>query len=410
MNQEMDIMGKLKEMQDAMGTNTEIKLFKGDHWASIKFSNDIMMDALAKHLLGLMQYGMTDLGEVLEVIGNVKPGDEDGWNKSWSKLAKGLEKRAEIAEKNGKLVSASSEYLRASTYWRASLMYFSCPKDSRMKENAQASMNCYEKYLKLSGYPGTYVEIPYEDSYLPGHFYRSPVADEKAPLLIITPGRDTWAQDTRWVYDGALKRGIHCLIYDGPGQGFALRLQNMPFRHDWENVITPIIDFALEIPGIDKERIALMGMSFGGFLVPRAVAFDKRVKLCIVDPGNLSWGDNIADRLQMISSLPADKRPASMDWMLRDYAWKHGVSVEDIVNELKIYDNTDIVDKITCKMLVLDGTAEMTPGEAEKFYNALKCPKHYMLFDESTTAQAHTQMGGYAAATEYIFDWIEEEL
>lgn len=77
-----------------------------------------------------------------------------------------------------------------------------------MKKYSLESRRCYEKYLELSEYPGEYVQIPYEDTYLPGHFYRSPVAGEKAPLMIITPGRDTWAEDTIWVYDMALKRGI----------------------------------------------------------------------------------------------------------------------------------------------------------------------------------------------------------
>lgn len=327
-------------------------------------------------------------------------------------MAQRLQDRAEKADRTGREVTAATAYLRASTYWRVSLMCFSQPDDSRMRDYSLAHAKCYERYLELSGYPGVYVEIPYENSFLPGHLYRSPVASDQAPLLIITPGRDTFAEDTRWVYDGAIRRGIHCLVYDGPGQGYALRLNNLKFRPDWENVVTPVVNFALNIPGIDPSRVGLMGLSFGGFLVPRAAAFEKRIQVCIADPGNLSWGGAIIGRLQTFSHLPPDEIPPQMNSLVKDYAWKHGVpnTVQDVIRVLCAYDNTSIIDKIECETLVMDGTAEMVPGQALKFFDALKCPKDYMLFDETTTAQSHCQMGSYATATEYLFDWLDARL
>ncbi len=381
-------------------------------WSEVKFFNHIMMDALMKHVFGLIKYGMTDFGEVMDTLGHMSSDDEEGWIEAWSSRGDRLKKKAESAEANGRAITASQEYLRASSYYRIGLMYFSMPEDPRMKAYSLESRACYEKYLKLSNYPGEPVQIPYEDTSLPGHLYRSPVADEKAPLLIITPGRDTWAEDTVWVYDAALKRGIHCLVFDGPGQGYALRLQGLPFRPDWENVVTPAVDFACNIPGIDTQRIGIMGISFGGFLAPRAVAYEKRIKLCITNPGNTNWGGGIAEALGKIDKMPKLMVPKSMQTMIADYAWKQGVenSVQAVVEELKKYNNTGIIDKITCKMLVMDGTAEVTYGEAEKLYEALKCPKEYMLFDEETTAQNHCQMGGYAIASEVLLDWIQENL
>jgi len=271
------------------------------------------MDALVKHTLGLTLYGMSDLGEVLEVVSQLKESDEESWINAWSAIAQRLQYRAEKAERADKRVTASTAYLRASTYWRVSLMSFNNPNDPRISDYARASSKCYERYLELSGYPGRYVEIPYEDRFLPGHFYRSPVAGDKAPLLILTPGQDTWAEDTRWVYDAAIRRGIHCLVYDGPGQGLALRLNNLRFRPDWENVVRPVVDFALTIPGIDPSRIGLMGLSFGGFLAPRAAAFEKRIKVCIADPGNLRWGDGMIGILQTISNLQPHQRPPELN-------------------------------------------------------------------------------------------------
>ena len=55
----------------------------------------------------------------------------------------------------------------------------------------------------------------------------------------------------------AVERGWHALIFDGPGQGAALYDQGLPFRPDWEAVITPVVDFALARPGVDPAPIAL---------------------------------------------------------------------------------------------------------------------------------------------------------
>ena len=92
---------------------------------------------------------------------------------------------------------------------------------------------------------------------------------------------------------GAAARGYDCLAFDGPGQGYALWKQNLHFRPDWEKVITPVVDYALTRPEVDPKRIALQGISQGGFWVPRALAFEKRIAAGIADPGvvdvSTSW-------------------------------------------------------------------------------------------------------------------------
>ena len=376
------------------------------HWSSMKFSENILQDALIRHVLGLTYLQMADIGEVFEIVEKFKNGCE--WIDAWSHMAGTLEKRAEESES---IVTKESCYLRASTYWRVSLMYFNSTDDERLASYSRKSLDCYHKYLEASDIMGEYVEIPYEDSYLPAHYYKSPTSSDKAPLMILTPGRDTFAEDTAWVYRQALKRGINCLVYDGPGQGFALRMNGITFRHDIENVISPIIDYCLDnFEGLDEDNIILFGVSFGGFLVPRAAIYDKRVKMCIADPGNVNWGGAFADRLSMIQKMPKKIRPAQLDFMLEDYIYKHGATAESICDELRKFDNTDIIGNLDCLTIVMDGTSEMTQGEAKAFYDMLDCPKEYLLFDENTGSQMHAQMGGYATAGELLLDIVEKHL
>lgn len=376
------------------------------HWSAEKFSDNILQDALIRHTLGLTYLQMADVGEVFEVITKVKSGKD--WIDAWSEIALTLQKRAERSNNN---VTKESAYLRASTYWRIALMYFNSIDDDRLSKYSQNSLDCYHNYLKLSNLNGEYIEIPYGDSYLPAHYYKSPVATENAPLMILTPGRDTFAEDTAWIYRQALKRGINCLVYDGPGQGFALRMNKIPFRYDIENVITPIIDYCLKnFDGIDENNIILFGISFGGFLVPRAAIYDKRVKMCIVDPGNINWGNNFAQRLEMIQKIPKEVRPPQLNFMLEDYIYKHGATEKTVCDELRKFDNSDIIKDLDCLTIVMDGTSEMTQGESKKFYGMLECEKEYLLFDEDSGSQMHAQMGGYATASEMLFDLIEKHL
>lgn len=382
------------------------------HFSDFHMSTQVMQDALGKHLLGLAPYGMTDIGEVFESYCQLPDSSEEAWINKWGNLAKKLEQQADDKLKAGFKVSAGELYLRSSTYYRTALICFGNLDDERVKIFTKKAMENYDKSLKLQHYPGKAIKIPYENTTLPGHLYISPVAKNKAPIMILIPGRDTWADDTRWLFDSLLKRGIHCLTFDGPGQASVLRLQNIPFRPDFEHVIKPVIDYIEEnVPESDINRIGALGISFGAFLLPRACAFDKRIKICITDPGNIAWGTHFADIFTKALKIPKMLRPAALDDLMTDYAYKHGVDKKNVISELRKYDNSKILDKITCKVLVLDGEAEITPGQARKFYDSLKnCDKKFHLFSTASTAEHHSQMGGYQVGAEYICDWIQEEL
>ena len=57
---------------------------------------------------------------------------------------------------------------------------------------------------------------------------------------------DGYVEECYWGVAVALERGHNCLAFDGPGQGGMLRQREVPFRPDWEAVVTPVLDFALK--------------------------------------------------------------------------------------------------------------------------------------------------------------------
>jgi len=398
-------------------------------WTSIEFIKDPVMNDQFRWILSQMLYGGADLGECLDVATRIIPGDESSWFNEWSALAKRLGELANLLRQEGNDASAAHSLLRSATYYRAALIHFSNPWDKTALEITERATQQFEAANKILKVSVTRVEIPYEGTTLPAYFYESPSAKgPRSPLLIVHQGRDGWPEDTQWVYKTAMARGIHALMVHAPGQGLALRVRKLPFRPDWEKVITPIIDYATTLKSVDPKRIAIMGLSFGGALVPRALAFEHRLKLAIVNPGVLNWGEAMFEHFNSIPGVSylyrnnqdlfnnfvglMGKVWPTAEWYFKDAAAKHGVQTpSQLFTELGKFNNEPIVHLIQTPLLIMEGTEEAaSPGQSKKLFDALRSPKEIMIFDSTTTAQLHCQTGGLAYASDRLFDWIEDRL
>jgi pimeloyl-ACP methyl ester carboxylesterase len=396
-------------------------------WFDLGMMPDPILDQVLLFYLSEARHGMTDVGEVLDAASRVRADDEYSWTREFQATAQRVQAAAEASEKAGHPLSAGSAWLRASAYYRAAMHRHPDPSAPEIRQLAQKEVAAYLRALGLLRLPGQAVRIPYEKTTLPGYFFRPAGAPKKAPLLIVDNGRDAWAEDDTYIAMDAVARGWNCLLVDGPGQGQTLRLQGLPFRPDWDKVITPVVDYAVSQPGVDPARIALVGISMGGALAPRAAAFEHRLKLVVANPGVLEWSrvvtGYITERIPQAADLP-EKDPVAFNgiidqvvsqssflrWGMRDTMWKHGVSTPAaLFLEMKKYTNKGFAQKITSKVLVIDGEAEEF-GQAKEMYDALRCPKDYLLFTARETAQLHVQTGATAVQSQRIFDWLEENL
>ncbi|WP_224242515.1 alpha/beta hydrolase family protein [Hyalangium gracile] len=398
-------------------------------WHDLRFTGDGLMDNQLLWYLGHATSGMSDVGECLETAWRIRPGEEKSWFDAWLETAERVHRIADTAQARGHAVSAGETYARAANYYRAATMHYTDRSDPRLLEATRRAATTFETSNTLLGYPAQPLDIPYEGTSLPGYFIRSPYAKASAPVLLLHQGLHAWPEETRWVYDGAYKRGYHALIFHGPGQGRALREKGLSFRPDWERAVSPVVDAAERIAGVDPKRILLMGLSFGGALAPRAAAFDRRIALCIANPGVLSWWEAMTSHferfvpgvLSLLRSQPemfdkaihrlADGWPTAQYW-LRDVQWKHGAQTPaQIFQKLSEFDNTPVVSRISCPVLIMEGTAEdASPGQSQKLYDALKGPKHLMVFTEQDAAPLHCQAGALALAAQRMFDWIDENV
>jgi hypothetical protein len=165
----------------------------------------------------------------------------------------------------------------------------------------------------------------------------------------------------------------------------------------------------------------------GGALAPRAVAYERRIKVCVANPGVLSWPDIIdgffaqidPQLIDLWKSDPQgfDARIAAIaaqvplvDWGIKDMMWKHGAdSPAGLMAQMQAYSNRGIASKIACRTLVMDGAADEY-SQGRDLFEALACPKEYMMFGAEDPGLQHCQVGAQAASSARLFDWLDENL
>ncbi len=378
-------------------------------------------------------YGGADFGECTTTAGRVAIGDADSWYQEWNETADRISKIGEVSEAKGHKVSAREAYLRASNYYRTSYPFFyGAPVDPRLGEAFDKETAAFRRAAALFDPPVEPVEIPYEGTTLPGYFYQVDNANERRPTLIGGSGYDSTIQESHYAHAvAAVHRGYNCLTFDGPGQGRALIKENLHIRPDWENVVAPVVDYALSRPEVDPERVALVGWSFGGYLAPRAASGEHRLAACIADPGQWDMLEAIKGMFaqfgmskEVVDSLPdvdskalepffeaVDNSP-QLTWTFKQRGlWVHGVdSLMDWLRITPQYSLSDRIDGIRCPTLVTWAESDPVAGFAEKLYEALSCPKTLVRFTNAEGAGDHCEMDARTLFHQRTFDWLDETL
>lgn len=385
-------------------------------------------------LLSEVPSGQADINEVIETARRIPEGDIERWREEWAKTADRVRGYAEKFEQQGHPISASENYLRASNYYRAATFYTSlslydgCGEDvkNRLEEMEDQSLACFRKMLDCTPVAES-VKIPFENVSLPAYFYH--VDGKPAPTLLLLNGFDGTKEEFYSYAQAARKRGMNCLTMEGPGQGEVIHKMHIPFRPDYEKVVTAAVDFLIQQNSVDPKRIILWGESFGGYLAPRAVAFEHRLAGCIANSGVYDFmgfrGGKDMDRetfFHAVASMPEAQYQAMSNQMMEkssqmNWAIKHGTYVvgaknpRDFILKSKDYYLGGLAEQIQCPTLVTDSNSDdFFPGQAKQLYEALRCPKDYILFSEEDGAQEHCQEGAKLYANACIFNWMESIL
>ena len=377
--------------------------------------------------LGRAYFSAGNVGKVLHISTQIEDGNSESAYVAFKNAGDEARAEAEESASHGHKESARQAYMWAQNYYDSSTYFVDGSKDpTRFLPTWELLHDCWLKSLPLFDPPIEPVKIPYENTELHGFIFRGKSTAQKRPLLILVNGSDGSLLDM-WTQGGAgaAARGYDCLTFDGPGQGYALWKQNLHFRPDWEKVITPVVDYALSRPEVDPKRIALQGISQGGFWVPRALAFEKRIAAGIADPGvvdvSTSW--TAALPKPMLELLKAGRKAefdgyfakslsesakSYLNFRMRPYGF---TSYYDTFKAVLDYSLADVAQNIRCPMLITEPANEsFWPGQSRQLYGLLTSPKKLVHFSESDGADLHCEPQGLGIRDLRIFNWLDEIL
>lgn len=369
--------------------------------------------------IGYSVTGGADIGEVVNTAYRIEEGNFESWFSEWNALAKRVELKADEFKKHGQKISASENYLKASNYYRSAEFFLhGDPTDSRMLTTWKKSRDTFRTGIKMASVNVEFIDIPFGETSMPGYFYK--VDDQARPTLIVHGGYDSTGEELFFqVASDALKHGYNVLTFEGPGQGAVIREQHLPFRVDWENVVGPVIDYLATRNDVDQSKIALMGISFGGLLAPRAAAFDKRIAAVIADDGvySFSFTDAFAARghdhpdQAFIESKMKElmKVSTNVRWVIENGMFTFGASsVSDLFDKTVAFKLDQVADKIECPILIGEAANDgFFKGQPQMLYDAVNAPKTLIKFGPDDGAEEHCQMGGITYYNQRVFEWLD---
>jgi len=313
---------------------------------------------------------------------------------------------------------AEERWVNAAFYYRAA-EFFTPPSDPDKKA-------LYDRFTDLfyhrafAGEPIERHDVPYGSSYLPTVRVPAPQTPAKG-TIVIHGGFDSFIEEFYSWATYFASNGYDVIMFEGPGQGAALKKYGLPLTHEWEQPVKALLDhFALD-------NVTLLGISMGGWLCFRAAAFEPRIQRVIAS--------GIAFDYMQILPLPVQR----LMWgLLRfrgfmDYIARLKMRVSDQerwgINNLMYItksdspmDATDVLlqfneenlhsDKVLQDVLILTGAEDhFIPLKMHyKQVSALKNARSVTtrIFTKEEEAQNHCQIGNMGLALQVMVKWIDE--
>lgn len=390
---------------------------------------DAEMDFQLMRQLGTARYGGASIGECLALVPRIRSGVPASWVAEFSAAAEREERDAQARARRGHAISAQDQYLVACNSYRAAEYYTSVqsPEHARL---GRKSRECFLAAFRERGVKVEDVSLPWANTPLPAYYVPSGATRGRpGKTLMIISGYDGTLEET-WLSYGraALERGYHLMLFTGPGQMDTLRFHpGLAFVPDYERIGRLALDHVLKRRQTDPRRIALMGISFGGYFATRIAAHEPRVRALIAnspivdlhaymtsfigfDPADMP--DDRDVRLSEIDHIPDSTIPPQTREMMRNLMLRMGQDsfkhTYQRLREFRIDD--DGLRRIRCPSLALVGTGEGAEPQAqsEHFVKSVGGPVRRHVFTAEEGADGHCQTGNLAYSAAVSMDWLDE--
>ncbi|KAI8959593.1 2,6-dihydropseudooxynicotine hydrolase [Daldinia sp. FL1419] len=381
--------------------------------------------------LAMAPYGGSDVGEVLVAADHIVAGDFESYYNAFRGLADRVHDQASAIDAKRFPVSARNALFREATYYRSADFFLHGNwNDSRIYELWDKQLAAFNKAISLLEIPGERINLQGKGFEIPAIFYRSGKPGPR-PTLLMCSGYDG-AQEELYHQMGlaALERGINVISFEGPGQPTVRRQQNIGFIPEWEEVVTPIVDYAISRPDlIDGKKIGLLGVSFGGYLAPRAAAFEHRLAAVIAFDGLYSFKDAIFDQFgpqltalyrtgnatafdAAVNALLARKTgvPTSARWGIQQGLWSFmETSPFAWASKVDQYTLDGVVQNIKAPVFVAEAQDDMFfKGQSKLLADKLGDLATYHFFESVDGAGEHCSLGAASLSGQVVMDWFQD--
>lgn len=374
--------------------------------------------------LGAVAYGGGSVGETLALVPGISSPPD--WVEAFKGLAERQRADGEERARRGHGVSARASLLRASNSYRAAA-YFSRFGEEEQRRLSFASRDAFLAAMEHADHRFEDVGYEFDGKRMPAYWLCPVDAKEPGPTLVALSGFDGTLEET--YFQAALagiERGWRVLLIAGPGQMDTVRDHpDLPFVPDTERWVGAALDGLAGRPEVDPERVALMGISFGGYFASRAAAHEPRVRALVanspivdlraymvafvgMDPAQLPDDQDfgVAD----LAAIPDAEFPPPLKEMSRMLIMRFGQpTFKATFERLREFVVEDLA-AIRCPALAMVGEGEggEPAAQAERFRDGVAGPVQTRAFTAAEGAEAHCQLGNLALSNAVVYDWLEE--
>jgi len=389
-----------------------------------RFFDDQTYHFQTLRVLNDIPFGGADTSEVLETIKHIRSGHPDSWYAAWDRTG---DRVFELAYRTRDRISRGRALLRAHNYYRTA-EFLLAPTDSRRPISWKKNTQAFYDGLDTLGTTYERIYVPYGEHHLHAIYFPGPQGAETKPLIVVCGGFDSTLEELYFVVVAAgLERGYSVLAYEGPGQGSIIREQGVPFTAEWEKPTGAVLDEYLRTHPRSPKTV-LIGMSMGGYLAPRAAAFDDRIDGVVAydvfyDFGAISsrsvpslalWLDRNGLRrlLNLIIKVKAAFSPY-LKWALQNSMWVMGTrNPIETIEALGNYTLDKVAQRITGDVLILAGAEDhfVPAGQVQQFEAGLTRARSVttVVYDRESGGAEHCQLGASTLWHATFFDWLTE--
>jgi esterase FrsA len=233
--------------------------------------DEIRVEAIHRAEVGQYPLIGLDPGDVKEAFEKIHTSDKDEWAAGFMHVADRYFNEAKSLEKSDP-AKANADYIRA---WRLySFGRWPIPASPGKQRSYERALEAFLDHAKFFDPPLEVVRIPFEGKEIIGYLRLPKDAKGPAPLVIAVNGLDSRKEDLTESFSAILPFGIGYLAVDGPGTG-----QNpIKVSETADRMLSRVIDYAQSRPEVDKNRIAMHGVSWGAYWATK-MAIVERARL-----------------------------------------------------------------------------------------------------------------------------------